>query len=85
MSQERKFEPRVLRVSTMMLKIPEISVGNQMEMSVSFQSNRNIQTTCGGDPLGLVGLKLSVAFSQTGSLPYFSSADITYVGNSGKN
>jgi len=46
-------------------KIPEISVGIQMEKSVSVSSDRNFRITSGGGPLILVGIfrpKLFVPF-----------------------
>ena len=49
-----------------MPKIPEISVGIQMERSVSVSSDRNIGITSGGGPLISVGIfrsKFAVPFS----------------------
>ena len=48
-----------------MPKIPEISVGIQMERSVSVSSDRNIGITSGGGPLISVGIfrsKFAVPF-----------------------
>ena len=50
-------KPRVLSI---MPKIPEISVGIQMERSVSVSSDRNIGITSGGGPLISVGIRRSI-------------------------
>ena len=50
---------------SIMPKIPEISVGIQMERSVSVSSDRNIRITSGGGPLISVGIfrsKFAVPF-----------------------
>lgn len=58
-----------------MPKILEILVTSQIERSFRLGLTRIF---------GQVEPKFAVQFWQTGLLPYFSSADLTYVENSGK-
>ena len=71
-----------------MPKILEISVGSQMERSISVRSERNSgkkdlwRRSTSTSQVGPTKICLSIL--TIGSSPYFSSVDLCYVGNSKK-